>query len=201
MMEEHKPWEINPVLTPERLEYIGQLLLRVATGAFKSHEPDKGDGKWGLGCRRYERSCAELVRAAAADAAPWLTARRTNGSLEITLGVESCPIRFLSGDAEGPDQHHVLRAQEQAELWPNPDSEGWSWLFVVESDERGSPTQVIVEQANISGNIRNRWIAATNTIIATPTIVKQGKEIPTPRIGGPDEGKKKKSNDGSGNKS
>ncbi len=184
----------------ERLEYMGRLLLRVATEAYKSHEPDKGDGRWGLGCRRYERSCAELVKAAAKDAAPWLTAIKTNGSLEITLGIESCPIRIVSGDADAPDQRHIIRAQVQSEFWPEFDPEGWHWLIVTESDEHCSPTQVVVEQANSSGNIRNRWIAATSISIAPPSIPKQGKDIPKPRLGGPTN-KTKKSEDGTGESS
>jgi hypothetical protein len=195
----HKPWDVNPALARERLEFLAQLLLTVALEAFAGHEPGKGDGRWGLGCRRYERSRYALLRVIAAGETPWLKIVPDTGPLSMNLGIGGCPIRLVSGDSIHPDQHHVIRAQEQYELWPSaPAANGWYWLLIVERDGDGKATQVVVEQANELGDVRYRWIAArTKDAEPTPSIAKAGVDVPPPMISGPNGGKKV-GNDNSG---
>jgi hypothetical protein len=198
MQQKVMPWDVDPALTEDRLAYLAELLPDVRKGAIASQEPDKGDGKWGLGCRFYERVLAKLIRASASKEAPWLTALRPNGNpLELYLAIDGCPIHYFRGDPDSPAQHHVIRAQEQIQFWPDPPNDsGWFWLMVVESASDQDGTRVLFEQVNDSGQVRYQYVAA-RAKAEVPSIAKQGKEIPQPEIGGPPS-KKKKGSDGGG---
>jgi len=198
MEDAPKPWDISPSLQEERLRFLGELALDVRKGAVAAQEPDKGDGRWGLGCRFYERLSDAFIKAAASGEVPWLTALRPNGNpLELYLAIGGCPIHYLRGDPAKPSQQHLVRAQEQYDFWPNSRSTGWYWLMIVESTSDEEATRVLFEEVSDSGDIRNQWVAATAKSVVTsiPSIVKQGTPIPAPAVGGPPS--KKKESDGS----
>jgi hypothetical protein len=194
-----KPWDINAALQEERLRFLAELALEVRKGAVAAQEPSKGDGKWGLGCRFYERLSDAFIKAAASGKIPWLTALRPNGNpLELYLAIGGCPIHYLRGDPAKPSQHHLVRAQEQYEFWPDSKRTGWYWLMVVESSSDEEATRVLFEEASDSGDIRHQWVAAAakTDVTSIPNIAKQGTPIPKPVVGGPPS-KKKKESDGS----
>jgi len=55
----------------------------------------------------------------------------------------------------------TLRAEYQHRLWPGArGDQGWYWLLILETDEFGDGTRVVVEQVDGTGETRWPWIAA-----------------------------------------
>jgi len=190
MEPDPKPWEVDPALREDRLRLIAELLLEIRGEVAYAQEPDKGDGHWGLGCRAYERTAFRLIQLASAGGYPWLQAvNPSNNRLELALSIGGCPVRYLRGDSERPALRQVERAEYQYRLWPSArDDEDWYWLLVLETDELGNGTRVVVEQVNRIGETRWAWVAAEAATAErggaeVMSIAREGAELPPPMIG------------------
>jgi len=189
MEPDPKPWEVDPALREDRLRFVAELLLEIRGEVACAQEPDKGDGHWGLGCRAYERTAFRLIQLASAGGYPWLHAvNPSNNRLELALSIGGCPVRYLRGDSERPALRQVERAEYQYRLWPGArDDEDWYWLLVLETDELGNGTRVVVEQVNRMGETRWAWAAAEAATAATRaaeimSIAREGIDLPPPVI-------------------
>jgi len=189
MEPDPKPWEVDPALREDRLRFVAELLLEIRGEVACAQEPDKGDGHWGLGCRAYERTAFRLIQLASAGGYPWLHAvNPSNNRLELALSIGGCPVRYLRGDSERPALRQVERAEYQYRLWPGArDDEDWYWLLVLETDELGNGTRVVVEQVNRMGETRWAWVAAEAATAATRaaeimSIAREGIDLPPPVI-------------------
>jgi hypothetical protein len=189
MEQEPKPWEVDAALQEERLTLLAKLLLEIRAEVTRAQEPDKGDGNWGLGCRAYERTAYRLIQLSTSGEFPWLRAvNPTSNRLELALSIGGCPVRYLRGDSERPASRHVARAGYQYRLWPGTrDDQGWYWLLVLETDELGNGTRVVVEQVDGTGETRWPWIAAEATAVEVQmtnvvSIAKEGADLPPPLI-------------------
>jgi hypothetical protein len=189
MEREPKPWEVDAALQEERLRFVAELLLEIREEVARAQERDKGDGNWGLGCRAYERTAFRLIQLSSSGEYPWLQAvKPTSNRLELALSIGGCPVRYLRGDSERPASRHVVRAEYQYRLWPEArDDEGWYWLLVLETDERGNGTRVVVEQVNRAGETRWAWLAAQVAGAGTQgaevvSVAGEGAELPPPLI-------------------
>lgn len=189
MEEEPKPWEVDAALHEDRLRFIAELLLEIRAEVARAQEPDKGDGNWGLGCRAYERTAFRLIQLSGGGGYPWLRAvNPSSNRLELALSIGGCPVRYLRGDSERPASRHVVRAEYQYRFWPSTrDDEGWYWLLVLETDELGNGTRVVVEQVNLTGEIRWAWVAAETATGETPgaeviSIAREGADLPPPEV-------------------
>lgn len=155
-----KPWEAEPLFREQYLRLIAELLLPIRGELVSKQEPEKGDGKWGLGCCAYERMVHLLTALAMKGAYPWFSLIRRGN--EIAPAINGCPIRIYGGDSEHPSSRQLERAREQLNLsdeWQRRDP-SWLWFFAVESDFRGAALRVVVVQANQENETRYRWIAA-----------------------------------------
>lgn len=65
-MQTFVPWEKYPGLSPEKLSTVADLLKQGRHLAVLSHEPDKGDNAWTLGCLAYRRTCYLIEQSQAA---------------------------------------------------------------------------------------------------------------------------------------
>jgi hypothetical protein len=201
IMDELKPWEIDSALSEDRLRFLGELLIEVREGVMRAQQPEKGDASWGGGCRAYERTLFNLVRASASGDLPWLYAVYFNSNrLQIDLKVGGVPLFYFRGDSENPTSRHVNRINSQINLFPEDSSFLYSWIMVLEADRDGNPLRVVIAQMDESGNTRNRWVAAetrqrAEAVVPMPT--REGPELPPPQIEGPSSNSTEESEDGS----
>ena len=184
-----KPWEVDAALQEERLRLLAELLLEIRAEVARAQERDKGDGNWGLGCRAYERTAFRLAQLSSSGEYPWLRAvNPSSNRLELALSIGGCPVRYPRGDSERPASRQVVRAEHQYRLCPDArDDEGWYWLLVLETDERGNGTRVVVEQVNRVGETRWAWSAAQVAGVETRgdevvAVAGEGAELPPPLI-------------------
>lgn len=193
------PWEIAPELTEERLRLIACTVDRVRNGVLEAHEPDKGDGSWGFGCRAYERTCFALSKLADAEEnRGWFKVEADR--LECTLRVGGVPIKFYRGDPTDPNPR-ALRGGliaslrdllgGQQTLFP-PDAReraasGWFWLMAIETHGDGTVSRVLVLQARESGEVQNEWEIPLElpvpAIAPVATMRREGVDLPPPKVG------------------
>jgi hypothetical protein len=190
--QEKKPWEADARLDEEALSMVGKLLLSVRRDVAEQQEPKKGDGKYGLGCRTYERFTYSIIRLAASGDYPWLSVIQSGN--EFAFSINGCPMRQYRGDSENPPTKQLERAREQLSLFPELPryDPNWFWFIVVETDVHGVGIQVVVMQANATSDTRYRWIAARATDLtsnsgstapASPTpIIHTTTDVPEPIV-------------------
>lgn len=159
-MANKTPWEVDPRLDQQALSTVGLLLLSLRRDVRARQQPERGDGRWGLGVCTHERFRYELVRLEEQGDYPWLSV--VWSGQEFAFAINGCPIRKYKGDSEEPPTRQVERAQEQLELWPllAATDPTWVWMLAVETDANGLGTQAVVLQANAASETRYRWVAA-----------------------------------------
>ena len=107
-MGNFEPWRKYPDLTKDRLSVIATIIRDVRHGCVLLHEPAKGDGPWGLGCRAYERTCAAIRKAVIRY--DWLRILPETSSLGFSFAVGNVPFRFYRGDPDELPYHYQLKS-------------------------------------------------------------------------------------------
>lgn len=194
------PWEVSPQLTEQRLRLIASTFDRVRDEVFEAHEPDKGDGNWGFGCRAYERTCFQLSKLSE-DAAhrDWLKVEAQR--LQCTLRIGDIPIKFYRGEPTDPTPRALrggvaaalrdaARGQatmhEKFGMQPKEDSE-WFWLIAIETHGNGTVSRVILIQATEAGDVRNDWEVPLESgvpaVAEVATMQREGVDLAPPMVG------------------
>lgn len=194
-----RPWEIAPELAEDRLRLLACTVDRVRSEVLEAHEPEKGDGPWGFGCRAYERTCFALSKLAdQPEHRDWF--RVDAERLECTLRIGGVPIKFYRGEPTDPSpralrgglsaslrdlatgQISLFSQQAQASA-----AAGWFWLMAIETHSDGTVSRVMVLQASESGGIQNEWeiplelpVAALAPVTSTR---REGVDLPPPVVG------------------
>jgi hypothetical protein len=99
------PWIKYPDLTEARLQILAEEIRSVRHTAILAHEPHRGDGDWGLGCRAYERTCFAIREASKRHS--WLRINPEQKLLQFSFSVGSIPIRFYKGEPDDPPSHYL----------------------------------------------------------------------------------------------
>ncbi len=193
------PWQVAPALTEARLRLIAAVFDRVRNEVAQLHQPEKGDGNWGFGCRSYERTCFAFERMAEEEPyKAWMTVVR--GGLECTLRVESIPIKFYRGDPADPTPR-VLRGAAnaalrdvrtgQASMFAMFDSghasdDGLFWLLAIDTHPDLTVSRVVIFQADEYGSVHNEWeIPLDESVHAVANVTPirpEGVDLPPPVV-------------------
>jgi hypothetical protein len=107
-MAEFKPWQKYSDLAEERLSAIATIIRDTTHEVVLLHEPEKGDGAWGLGCRAYERTCFAIRKAAIDN--EWLTILEQSKMLEFGFAVGAIPFRFYRGKPDDPPDNYTFKS-------------------------------------------------------------------------------------------
>jgi hypothetical protein len=178
------PWEVASELTEVRLRLIAAVFDRVRKEVAELHEPEKGDGNWGFGCRAYERTCFALSRMAKEDEyKEWLSV--DVGGLVCTLRVAGIPIKFYRGDPADPSPRalrgavnaalHDVRSGQASmfsmfERGDMPETTLF-WLLAIDTHPDLTVSRVVIFQANEYGSARNEWeIPLDETVSAVASV-------------------------------
>lgn len=102
-----EPWSKYPDLTKERLSVVADIIRKVRHEAVLSHEPEKGDTNWGLGCRTYERTCSAF-RAEAPKYADWFAILPETRALQFSFAIGAVPFRFYRGTPNDPPDRYTI---------------------------------------------------------------------------------------------
>ena len=107
-LPEFEPWTKYSALTADRLSIIANLIADVRHNAILAHEPEMGDGNWGLGTRVYERTCFKIEKLA--EKFPgWLTILPEQKGLQFSFAVGNIPFRFYRGTPEEPPDRYSIQ--------------------------------------------------------------------------------------------
>ena len=166
-MSAGKPWELDPVLKPNRLLLLAKIAASTRNQAYLEANRDLGDTNWGIGCKAHERFVHAIAKLAATTERSWLRVHRDG--LSFTSIVEGVAVRAYRGPADKPHHRHVQAAQLEMERVQRRQlalfdeaivaDEPWAWLMAVETDDAGRALRVVFFQANDAGETRNAWIA------------------------------------------
>jgi hypothetical protein len=166
-MSDPRPWDIDPVLKPNRLLLLAELAVATRNQAFAEANREAGDTNWGIGCKAHERFVHAVSQLAESSARGWLKVHRDG--LSFTSIVEGVAVRAYRGPADRPHQRHVHAAQLEVERMQRRQlalfeealvrEEPWAWLMAVETDDEGRAMRVVFFQANEAGERRNAWVA------------------------------------------
>lgn len=178
-------WELAPGLSSERLQIIAGLLAEVRQEVVATHEPDKGDTSWVLGCRAYGRTCSAIKLAA--QRYDWLEV--IDETLHFVFTVGGVPIRFAHGDHDEPRPHLLRRdsneayAQQLAFTEFDHELIGWRWRLMVETDtETLGVTGVVLIQASGDGQVENFWRLELTTAVPAQYRKPEPRELPPPSV-------------------
>ena len=156
------PSTVTPALTPERLQAVARVIVRVGDEAIQEQREEVGDDTWSLGCRVYRRTCHAL--AALANQHSWLDIWESGLKCRVYIGGEL--IRFYCGEARKvpfravrkstrePDEQRLFSFVESR---AGNEGECWHWVIAVEKNSNGKVTRIVVQQANSSRQVRNQW--------------------------------------------
>lgn len=117
---------------------------------------------------------------------PWLKVFRQKTDLEFSMMIGDCLIRYFRGDSDNPNQMHLFRAEEMRKsfgLFQDDPEDAFNWFMILERDEQGRAVQVVFEQANSDGEVRNRWVAAQSNRAGGKGVVPLAK--PPQDVGAP----------------
>src|SRR5881409_3783312 len=112
-MNDAKPWDVDPVLKPNRLTLLARLAVATRNQALAEANRDAGDTNWGIGCKAHERFVHAVSRLAATSEKGWLRVHRDG--LAFTTIVEGVAVRAYRGPADRPHHRHVQAAQLEME--------------------------------------------------------------------------------------
>lgn len=94
------PTTLHPALTPERLQKLGELILRARHSALEDHHPEKGDDAWSYGCTCYARSKYVIALHSGREGWEWLSVITERP--EFIVGVDGVPLKFYKGEPDDP---------------------------------------------------------------------------------------------------
>jgi hypothetical protein len=105
IVPEFEPWSKYPDLTEKRLSQLATEIRKVRRECAELYQPEKGDGRWSLGCRVYERTFFSIVQLASVF--DWLTINPELQALRFSFAVGSVPLRFYKGDPNDPPSRYL----------------------------------------------------------------------------------------------
>jgi hypothetical protein len=209
-----KPWDVEPELTRERLVWIARRFAAVRMKAREAHESEEGDGKWGFGCRCYERQMFAIIEASRSGDRPWLTLQ--NATKKFVFRVGSIPMRFYKG-RPGKLRPNLRESFDELRqrnlplgmsmLLPSMGAAALGWCIAVETDGNGLVSRVTVaahsgEETELVLSYEIPFDEADSGGLLTPfpppPPPPPAVPIPSPSVSAPVE-KKKTSDDTEGN--
>ncbi len=163
------PWELNPVLTEDRLVALARAAVSARNRAFAEADRAAGDTNWGLACKAHERLMFALGRLAHDGEHPWLSV--TRDGLYLMPHIEDVAVKVYRGSVERIGSRHLdaLRLEHERTEAARPqmafgfmvggedDGGPWYWLMAQETDEAGMVARVVYVQANDAGETRYPW--------------------------------------------
>lgn len=136
------PSELDPALTDERIDTIGQLIARVR---FENLDAaDERDNGWSIGCRALAWCCSEII--ALSKSVPWL--KVVDGSLRFIFKIGDVEVSVYKGNSSKPKKNIFSRAQAYPEirqmslLYNHDIPETLVWAYAVETDREGNTTNI-----------------------------------------------------------
>jgi hypothetical protein len=181
-MSDFEPWQKYPDLTRDRLSVIATIIRDVRHSCVILHDPDEGDGPWGLGCRAYERICFAIRRATLLY--NWLQIIPEKSSLAFSFAIGNVPFRFYRGDPDEPPFHYQSKSYGETNYiqlhlaldMGNIKSLDGVFRLAVETNDLEVSTVTLVE-TDVDGSPINSYLVpfdegATNlvSIQATPPV-------------------------------
>lgn len=209
-MIEPRPWDRHADLSQERLSTLALTILRVRDDALLTHEPHKGDGPWGYGCRALERQIDAIKKLAETES--WLTILEEGRHFVFQVG--QVPVRFYKGRANKPrvsslrQNHPELRAQQLA--FKFADDRHGLWRLAIETDVTGRVSRVVAVEVLVAGKPGNEKVRGARTSweiplggsvgavsSVTPT-KREGKQLDKPKVRPKAKGRTKKDSNADG---
>lgn len=199
-MNDHRPWDVYPGLTSDRLQTIARLLADIRERVSRHLEPEEGDlhfGMWVAGTTAHARTAYRLTKMAESGDFPWLSI--VDGTMQFTFAIDRVPVRVFRGEPEKPSrsaQKKSLRetmiqlALFEMEVMGGGDLD-WQWRIAVEPDPTtGEVFRITLVQVNVTDgevNIRNPFVIPFRDTARALTDVastrRDGVELPLPPIG------------------
>lgn len=134
-----QPWELNPVLTADRLKQLASLIRDVREDVVDRHDDDMGDTARSTGMRAYECSRTRIIRAVKdKENWPWLGIVKPDG--RFSFSIQSVPVRLYRGKPSSPEERRLIPSVEALKqmtlLEPDVgDVAAVLWFFAIEVDE------------------------------------------------------------------
>lgn len=154
------PSDLHPALTSERLQKLGELILRTRHLALQDHYPQKGDNAWSYGCKCYARCKYRIKRWAGRKGYEWLSV--IDDGREFIVGIGGVPLKFYKGEPDDPPvRAFVRRPRELDALQLEFDNmtaapqEVLRLIVCTGSDLRVHSIWLL--QLSVDGEIRNRY--------------------------------------------
>lgn len=193
-MDSVQPWDRHPDLTKERFARIACEIVRVRDDALLAHEPDKGDGPWGYGCRALERQIDAIKKLAEQE--DWLMILEEGRHFVFQVG--SVPVRFYKGRASKPKPNSLqqrspeLTAQQKAFAFA--DEQNWIWRLAIETDVTGRVARIVAVEVSLSNkggkekviDVRTLWEipidGSVNAVASVSSMKREGKQLEKPKV-------------------
>ena len=207
-MVDLKPWDKHRDLTNERLVRVESVLVDVREDALLSHEPEKGDGLWGYGCRAHERQIDAIKKLAGE--VDWLTVLEDGRHFVFMIG--KVPVRFYKGSANRPKpnslQQRVPEINAQQQAFSFAQNQKWLWRFAIETEATGKVSRIVVVAVSIAKkhgkehliDTHVRWevplAMPVRSIANLSSIQLPGKQLDKPVVRAKSRTKKNGTNDG-----
>lgn len=136
-----QPWELNPVLTSERLKQLASLIRNIRDDVVDRHDEELGDSARATGLRAYECCRTRIIRTSIKNEDnkwSWLGIIKKDG--RFTFSIESVPVRLYRGGANRPEERRLIpcvEALRQMSLLPAEVGNAASilWFYAIEVDE------------------------------------------------------------------
>lgn len=134
-----QPWELNSVLTADRLKQLASLIRDVRDDVIDRHDDEIGDTARSTGMRTYECSRSRIIRAVKDGKNwPWLGIVKPDG--RFTFSIQSVPVRLYRGKPSCPEERRLIPSIEALRqmscLEPEVgDVAAVLWFFAIELDE------------------------------------------------------------------
>jgi hypothetical protein len=176
-----------PDLTPERLEFIAKILIKVRDEIIDScYEPENDDGPWSLNCHCYDRTKNRIARIA--EEVDWLEV--TEPGMEFLFRVVETPVRFHKETLKAPRtklKNQPVTAAIQTtigNLGVPIGGESYLRLAVVASDDHRA-YQVDLVKYDHEEVLQDRWCVITRDEVVSSNVtplLEAGRVLPAPPI-------------------
>ena len=125
-----QPWNLNPVLSEDRLNRLARVFLDVYYGV---HEllSTEDDCNYGRGALIFARSRQRLINLALSGQCSWL--KVTNPGMDVTLEIDGVPFRFFRDDHDTPKKKGFWRRNDSDQLFASDDATPVLFRFIVEN--------------------------------------------------------------------